>query len=229
MSEAAEAFDELNDRRRQPDASEVFMYTFAAVGALTLAEMDAAHADVPGAVLPPAAHGNSHIPAAPGASGALRPHSDSAFRAAISALTAPLGDSAETPTRSPPAGSELGALAATDGESPSAVAPLFSAPDRFGAIPSIATQSIGENRGTLLSADPLENPFASFAGSIGDRGELSSLPVYPAAPGGSGDVLQALGAYQAFSPEAVGVSVITTAAFGEATLPASSLTAAARG
>ena len=63
MSEAAEAIDELNDRRRRPDTSEVFMYTFAAVGALTLAEMDAADAAAP-------AHDPSRIPPAPGASGA---------------------------------------------------------------------------------------------------------------------------------------------------------------
>jgi hypothetical protein len=230
MSEAAEAFDKLNDRRRQPDASEVFMYTFAAVGALTLAEMDAAHANVRGAASPPATHGNSLIPPAPGASGALGPHTatDSAFRAAISALTAPLGDGAETPTRSSPAGSDSGALAATESETSPAVAPLFSAPDGFGAIPSIATESFEGNGGTLLSGSALENPFASLAGGIGDRGDLSPLPVYAAAPGGSGDVLQALGAYQTFSPEAVGVSVITIAAFGEAAT-SSSLAAAARG
>ena len=217
MSGAAEAIDELSDRRRQPDASEVFMYTFAAVGALTLAEMDAASAAVPGAAAAPAAHGPSSIPPAPGAGGAPGAHSvtDSAFRAAISALTGPVEDGSETPTQSSSARSDPGALTATDSETlpsdaSSAAAPMFTAPDPF-------------------RAGSLENPFASLAGDSAEFNDPSALAGYAAAPAqlGPSDFLQALGAYQTLSPEAANASVI--AGFGEApTLAAPSLGAAVR-
>ena len=224
MSEAAEAIDELNGRRRQPDASEVFMYTFAAVGALTLAEMDSADAAVPGA----AAHGHSLIPPAPGAVG---PHgaTDSAFRAAISVLTAPSGDGSETPAQSPQVASDPGALTATGSETPSsdapgAVTPMFAAPDRFNAIPGVAAESLGSSEAPLVDAS-LQNPLAALAGDITDVNEPSPLAVYAASPAqlGASDFLQSLGAYQTLSPEAV------IAGFGEgATAPTPSLGAAVR-
>jgi hypothetical protein len=141
-----------------------------------------------------------------------------------------LGDGLETLTRSAPAGSAPGALTATvvetlPSDAPSAVAPMFAAPDRFAAIP---TESFAGNVGTLLGGEPFENPLAPFAGAIADRGDFSSLPVSVAglAQLGVGDVLQTLGAYQTFSPDAVNTSVM--AVFAEtATLPALLLAARA--
>jgi hypothetical protein len=197
MSESAEAIDELSDRRRQPDASEVFMYTFAAVGALTLAEMDDADAAVPGA----AAHGHSHIPSAPGVSGAPGPHvaPDSAFRAAVSALTAPLGNGSEAPTQSGQVGSDPAALSATDNppsNASSAPAPMFA-------------ESFGSSEAPFGGA-PQENPLASLAGDTADVNEPSSLAVYEETPAqlGASDFLQSLGAYQTLSPEVANPSVI---------------------
>jgi hypothetical protein len=210
MSEAAESIDELADRRRQQDASEVFMYTFAAVGALTVAEMDAAHAAVPGAPAPATAHGPSHSPPAPG----LRPVTDSAFGAAISALTLPFGESSEAPTPSASSRSDVGALTATAGEtllsySPDAVGPMFAAP---------------------VSAASLENPFASLLGSGAVLDNASTLAVYEArtAQLGAGDPQQALGAYQMLSPEVASASI--TLGLGEtATLRSFALDVAVRG
>ncbi len=99
MSETAEAIDELNDRRPQPDTGDVFMYTFAAVGALTLAAMDGADAAAPGAVTP-----------------SVRGAPDASFGASVAVLTAPLEHGAETSLQSIVAGNDPGALAGPDSE-----------------------------------------------------------------------------------------------------------------
>jgi hypothetical protein len=200
MSEAAETIDELADRRHQQDASEVFMYTFAAVGALTVAEMDARHAAVPGA-----ARGSSHSSPTPGP----RPVTDSVFGAAISALTAPFGG--EASTRSASAANDVGALTVGAGES----APL-NTPDTVG--PMFAAE---------VSGAALENPLASLTGHSAQLNNACALAVHEAPPArlGAGDVLQALGAYQTLSPEVA--SAFITVGLGE-TLRSPSLEVAVR-
>jgi hypothetical protein len=202
MSEAAETIDELADRRHQQDASEVFMYTFAAVGALTVAEMEAAHA------APAAMHGPSHSPPSQGP----RPVTDS-FGAAISALTAPFGDGSEAPTRSASAGDNLGALTATAGENP----------------PSNTPDTVGPMFAAPVSGASSENPLASLAGDSAEVNDASAIAVYEAAPAqlGAGDVLQALDAYQTLSPEVA--SAFITVGLGETgTLRSPSLDVAVR-
>ena len=97
MSEAVGELDDLVPQRRDDDAGESFMLTFAAVGGLVLLEMDAAEASVPTSPQPVIIDEAQELlrgPTAPAPADALGAPAatDSAFLAAIAALSPPSDD-----------------------------------------------------------------------------------------------------------------------------------------